>query len=208
VSELARKVALGFAVSVIVGVLGALFKQPLVDAIVEAVSGVPGFLVPVGEWIEAHRVVFALVSTVAGGVLALSFAKLIGVWDGAGMIVIGGGLLGYFAGQAVLGWLRGSVTEGPVTLALITVIAVFWAVASARGAARMKRLWASEARARARMTDDRSLCRLPPVRIEPPGLRSRDIAADRRAAAQASFLSPRPRADAHPVQRRASPPTG
>jgi hypothetical protein len=129
------------------------------------------------------------------------------------MIVIGGGLLGYFAGEAVLGWLRGSVTEGPVTLALITVIAVFWAVASARGAARMKRLWASEARARARMTDDRSLYRLPPVRIEPPGLPSRDIAADRRAAAAqasyaASFLSPRPRGDADPapVDHRSSRP--
>jgi hypothetical protein len=191
-----------------------LYGQPLAALIVDGLRGLTGVAATAGEWIEANRVVFVAATAAAGAVLALTFAVLVEARRGAAAILFGGGVLGFFAGESVLGWMRGSASDGPVMLVLTAGIAVFWAVASARSAARMKRLWASEARARAIMFDDRSRIRLPAVQIEPHGLPGRHRSADGRALAArasyaASFRSRQAHAEADPRQRRATtPPTG
>jgi hypothetical protein len=146
-------------------------------------------------------VVFVVATAAAGSVLALTFAKVIGEWELTGMIMLGGSVLGFPAGESVLGWMRGSVSEGPMMLAMVVVIATAWAVASARSAAHWKRMEANQARAREIVLADPSRYRLPPVRIEPHGLPSRARLSAARASYSASFLS-----QADPVQRRATPP--
>jgi hypothetical protein len=209
VREIPRKVAVGLAVSVIVGVLGVFVRQPAVDAIVEGVRGLPGFVAPTGEWIEAHRLVFALLCSAAGAVLALMFAAVIEVRRGARAVLIGGGLTGFFASESVLGWMRGSVSEGPMLLAIVTVMAVVWAIAGVHRVARRKRLRASDAQV-SDVVFDRSVDRYlrPPVRIEPhrhePRWTSELAGLVARAGYERYRREHEAHADAKPVQRRAA----
>jgi hypothetical protein len=193
VSRFAKAVAFKVAVSVtgavISGAILALLGQSPVKLLVAGVTGLPGFLAPAGDWAEAHRAVFVIGTAATGGVLAFAVAKMLGQWEGLGAIFMVGGVLGFIAGGSVIDWMKGSVVNGPVVLVGVCGFAVVWLIASARSAARWKRLEANEARRRRPMLAAPHGHVLPLRRTEPHGYPVCDPLAARSASNSASFLS-------------------
>jgi hypothetical protein len=185
----AFKVAVSVTGAVITGAILALLGQSPVKLLVDGVTGLPGLLAPWGDWAEAHRAVFVIGTAATGGVLAFAVAKMLGQWEGLSAIFVVGGVLGFIVGGSVIDWMKGSVVNGPVVFVGVCVFALGWLIASARGAARWKRIEANETKRRRLMLNDPHR-HAPPRGIEPPGYPVRDrLSAARAASFSASFLS-------------------